>query len=852
MTLDWDHMLNNYGNYADSTACMAVATLMLYVAQSLYMEYDYSGSGAYLVHMPFALSEYFDYDAAAYYADRIAYPTQQWIAMLYDELAAGHPIPYALFDVDGGHAVVCDGYDADDYFHLNFGWSGVSDGFYSLSAIYPIAQGNGSYSRSSHFGYGHGAVFGLVPNRGGQRASRVQQEYLFLGESDTASVLRFHREDFSQPFIDSTKYLTAKIFHQELKARMYTIAVQVFDSAGNYAATLYSEDSATLEYNKRYYFRPDTIARQLPLGTFSLKIVSRLDGSDEWQPLAMSDLYPITAVIDSFDLALYAGNPYPTDPKLLDMAIWGPHTIGEIDTLVARVIGMGLFHDELAVIADNSTMLSATFADIAAGDTVSVAFYFKPTVMGDVVLTIQTDKGLLHSDSGNDSLLVHFFRNPMRPFTYFRSDSTDIQFRMEVQNLEGNILHGNAYHTTMTLLNPRPDSAFYTYFACSINMWNPEVSPEGDTTWVRTSLLADPYLAWAPSARDGQPGSVTIPINYDGLSNQRDCRIGAHYGFYDVATRTWEDIGWVGFDEQTDTIGQLRLDGYALSDAEDNLSLLADADTIDCRDACFADLRVADLSRAVIVPSSNPNCCYCLPENGPAPAALLGRNIVRIGEADTIHLVDGYDFNPHNSFLADYVDLTLHVRPNEAIVLPFDPDSVPEGLSVRYPNDDDFGSITFTSAGDYPLYSFSPCLITVADPAAGDSLVTLTLSAGLTPLYAIGDFVPKMELGYSSFLGAFRHLPYDQAFFLSDDATCFLHAEPAVIPPFRAAIVGNLISSRRLPSVLIAGQGPITDIAPTDSSLSPQSAPAKILRDGQLLILLPDGKLFDTTGKRLR
>ena len=44
----------------------------------------------------------------------------------------------------------------------------------------------------------------------------------------------------------------------------------------------------------------------------------------------------------------------------------------------------------------------------------------------------------------------------------------------------------------------------------------------------------------------------------------------------------------------------------------------------------------------------------------------------------------------------------------------------------------------------------------------------------------------------------------------------------------------------------------ITDIAPTDSSLSPQSAPAKILRDGQLLILLPDGKLFDTTGKRLR
>ena len=101
--------------------------------------------------------------------------------MLYDELAAGHPIPYSFFDVDGGHAVVCDGYDADDYFHFNFGWSGVSDGFYSLSAIYPIAQGNGSYSGSSTYGYGHGALFGLVPNRGGQRANRVQQEFLYLG-----------------------------------------------------------------------------------------------------------------------------------------------------------------------------------------------------------------------------------------------------------------------------------------------------------------------------------------------------------------------------------------------------------------------------------------------------------------------------------------------------------------------------------------------------------------------------------------------------------------------------------------------------------------------------------------------
>ena len=292
VTFDWDHMLTDYGPSADSTACMAVATLMRYVGQSMHMQYDYWGSGALIEQLSYAISEYFDYDAAAYYSNRNAYPQEQWISMLYDELAAGHPIFYSFYEVGGGHAVVCDGYDVDDYFHFNFGWSGLSDGFYSLSAIYPIEQGSGSYWRSSTYGSNHGALFGLVPNRGGQRANIIQLGELYLGYFDTASVISFHREDFRQPFLDSTAYLTVMFFLTELDDKECTVAVQAFDSAGNYAATLYTEGPDTITSYNHYYIAPDTIARQLPLGTFSLKIVSRLGGDEEWQPLAMSDLYP--------------------------------------------------------------------------------------------------------------------------------------------------------------------------------------------------------------------------------------------------------------------------------------------------------------------------------------------------------------------------------------------------------------------------------------------------------------------------------------------------------------------------------------------------------------------------------
>ena len=36
----------------------------------------------------------------------------------------------------GGHAFVCDGY-SEGYFHFNWGWGGMSDGYFLLTALDP-------------------------------------------------------------------------------------------------------------------------------------------------------------------------------------------------------------------------------------------------------------------------------------------------------------------------------------------------------------------------------------------------------------------------------------------------------------------------------------------------------------------------------------------------------------------------------------------------------------------------------------------------------------------------------------------------------------------------------------------
>jgi len=58
---------------------------------------------------------------------------------LADEMKAGHPAHLAVVDPGWtmGHNVVVDGYNSDDYYHLNFGWGGSYNGWYRLPEEIP-------------------------------------------------------------------------------------------------------------------------------------------------------------------------------------------------------------------------------------------------------------------------------------------------------------------------------------------------------------------------------------------------------------------------------------------------------------------------------------------------------------------------------------------------------------------------------------------------------------------------------------------------------------------------------------------------------------------------------------------
>ena len=161
---DWDNMLPDYNRRNVTTKQEdAVALLMNDVGIATNMQYTdrISGTQSYMAER--ALRNYFDYDAAL--VTRANEGVDNLIEIVKKELRNGFPL-YISGDSrsGGGHAWVCDGFDKEDMFHMNFGWNGQANGYYSLATLSVTSTGsefNGaqhSFNRGLH-------VIAIHPNK---------------------------------------------------------------------------------------------------------------------------------------------------------------------------------------------------------------------------------------------------------------------------------------------------------------------------------------------------------------------------------------------------------------------------------------------------------------------------------------------------------------------------------------------------------------------------------------------------------------------------------------------------------------------------------------------------------------
>lgn len=176
---DWDNMLPQYSGSAYTAAqANAVAKLMYHCGLSVKADYGPStGTNC----TPDVLVKYWGYDPDVIkQLNREGFSLREWTAILDAELRASRPVYYSgVSFTSGGHAFLCDGADGDGLYHINWGWSGWSNGYFDITILNSDYSGTESATAPADgYNYSCSMIVGIMPDNGVADAPLIETPLL--------------------------------------------------------------------------------------------------------------------------------------------------------------------------------------------------------------------------------------------------------------------------------------------------------------------------------------------------------------------------------------------------------------------------------------------------------------------------------------------------------------------------------------------------------------------------------------------------------------------------------------------------------------------------------------------------
>ena len=287
---DWDNMLPDYNRRNVTTKQEdAVALLMNDVGIATNMQYTDRASGTQSYMAERALRNYFDYDASM--VTRANEGVDNFIEIVKKELRNGFPL-YISGDSrsGGGHAWVCDGFDKEDMFHMNFGWNGQANGYYSLATLNVTSTGsefNGaqhSFNRRLH-------VIAIHPNKPG--TPKIDADIAYQSPNinfDYGSDMAFVG-DAPTTLSATAKVMYSRFINQSQSELVGDIGLGIYDQEGKLVkVTPYGQDGRKIFTKDRFVFNEGKWVSGGVIDdkiTFTLDFTTLTDG--------IYSLYPIAA-----------------------------------------------------------------------------------------------------------------------------------------------------------------------------------------------------------------------------------------------------------------------------------------------------------------------------------------------------------------------------------------------------------------------------------------------------------------------------------------------------------------------------------------------------------------------------
>ncbi len=821
-TFDWNSMTTTYSSGDTGDGADAVAKLMQYCGAAVQMIYGTSASSAYNPSIVEALTTYFGYDGSTSYAERQHYTYQQWIDLIYGELAEGRPVILGGQSLGGGHSFVCDGYDTDDYFHINWGWGGNSDAYFRLSVLNPDDQGIGGSSSLDGFSYSQDAV--IVRSSGSTSAApRLTVEKLQFKNEGSSSTQVVSLTDGNYP-ID----LYVEVCNYQLQTTNFDWAVVLTDEQGNMIGgplySLFNNPSFEFNTNQNLAFSPYNLSSSsVPNGdgTYYIKVMSRANGSDTWLDCYDGDQLKIKAVVSNNTMTLTAPFVYGSQSKPASVTFTSGNnpTVGYELPITASVKGGSVDYHGNLVLRVNGTAVMGKVVDIPADQTVDVTFAYTPSASGDNKLSLWTAKSGGTQISGSQTITVG------------ASDATNdlnLTCTYTIDNLDSSgKLYGNALRATVTVSNASSANSYSGKLYCRTYQWT-KTSTTGGYTMSSTTLGTDQY-----DLTIGKNSSTNVAIAVDDLPSGDNYYYCFQLGYQNNSSII--NLGYIGVAENDENnIGTLQLsEGYSLGDATGTTTIYAASTSINAGNACFVDLSgLSSFEGVTVTPSTNPNCLYLLKEGATAPSSLEGKNVVKGTTAESLTLTDGYDFYAPIDFTASSASYTRTFSLAaggtsgwNSLMLPFDATTV----SVKTSNTESRTATWFKSDNDtngsFWLREFTtdesgtvnfdyvqgmtankPYIIAVPGDSWGDEWKMterpVTFSASSVQMTA--TITARVSGNYYKFCGSTTSSTLTAGYILNDTGSKFAKVNSSTtVPAFRGWFEAVSISSLTLPSLAI-------------------------------------------------
>lgn len=489
VTFDWQNMTDAYTASSTEAQKNAVATLMKACGYAVNSNYGTVATDASVYLWAPSLINYFGYAPSLQPVNRIYYTLKDWEDLIYNSLDDGAPVLYSGIGSAGGHAFVCDGYSNGGYFHFNWGWSGLSDGYFLLSALNPSALGIGG--GAGGFNSGQIAVVNIKPNYSGA----VMTPAMGMLQGATLSY-----SNISKNFTLTGGFMNLSNVPIEAK-----VGFEIVGDDGNphYAGTTNSYAEYPMQTVSQSYAR--RLQETLPDGSYKVypAFATKEGDSDQWHrmmvPAANRPYWTLTMANGKGTLEAQKQNTEVTVTGLHALTTAHPRCDFKVEAMIANHRETEFMYDVYVVFTDKNgkelLRSDANPVDIMSGDSVRFEALVSP---GDKLKPGTVDMALQVVNEQNSGDYIDI------------SQKFPLTVLAAVEDIE--LKATSFYVENADSVNPREVKLHITaqctkgYYAAPLRVWVREA--EGPGPWGTMMLTPFVYL------EEGESDSLVYTFQY--------------------------------------------------------------------------------------------------------------------------------------------------------------------------------------------------------------------------------------------------------------------------------------------------------------------------------------------------